>query len=88
MNEIKVHVVKYPDRKNLVMRYVCPATGKPVARTTGTTKAKEAAKVAAKWEAELQEGRYFKTCKMTWAEFRENHEQIFQANIAAETVKK
>jgi hypothetical protein len=26
-NEIKVHVVKYPDRDNLVMRYVDPYTG-------------------------------------------------------------
>ena len=31
MNEdIKVHVVKYPDRVNLMMRYLDPATGKQV----------------------------------------------------------
>ena len=30
--EIKVHVVKYPDRANLVMRYVDPYSGRPVYR--------------------------------------------------------
>ena len=45
---IKVHVVKYPDRDNLVMRYLDPFTGRQVQRTTGTTSAKEAIKVAAK----------------------------------------
>ena len=32
--EIKVHVVKYPDRDNLVMRYVDPFTGRQVQRST------------------------------------------------------
>ena len=38
MNEtIRVHVVKYADRDNLMMRYKCPLTGKHIARSTGTT---------------------------------------------------
>ena len=34
---IKVHVVDY-GRKHLVMRYVCPQTGKQVAKSTGVPK--------------------------------------------------
>jgi hypothetical protein len=74
MEEIKVHVVKYPDRDNLVMRYRDPLTNKHVQRSTGTTKKSEAAKEAGKWQAELREGRYKSLCRMTWAEFREKFE--------------
>ena len=74
MEEIKVYVVKYPDRDNLVMRYLDPNTNRHVRRTTGTKKRSEAVKIAAKWEAELQEGRYQKDAKMSWQEFIELHE--------------
>jgi hypothetical protein len=73
-DEIKVHVCQYPDRANLVMRYVDPFSGKQVQRSTGTTKRKEADKAAGKWEAELNEGRYKKQSRTTWAEFRERYE--------------
>jgi integrase len=69
--EIKVHVVKYPDRANLVMRYLCPLTGKQVQRSTGIKIKREAERVAAKWEAELREGRYQKSSRMTWEAFRD-----------------
>ena len=52
--EIKVYVVKYTDRDNLVMRYLDPMTNRQVPRSTGTNKRSEAVKIAAKWEAELQ----------------------------------
>ncbi|MFG0332540.1 MAG: hypothetical protein ACF8TS_04175, partial [Maioricimonas sp. JB049] len=54
---IKVHVVDY-GRASLYMRYVDPVTGKQKTRSTGTNKRKQAERIAAKWEAELQEGRY------------------------------
>jgi integrase len=69
-DEIKVHVVKYPDRNNLVMRYYDPFSGKQVQRSTGTTKQRDAERKAAKWEAELREGRYQKRCNMSWEDFR------------------
>ncbi len=50
MTEIKVYVVKFHDRDNFVMKYNDPHTGQNVRRSTGTTKRKEADKVAAKWE--------------------------------------
>jgi integrase len=73
-DEIKVHLVKYPDRANLVMRYVDPFTGRQVQRSTKTTKQSDAVKAAGKWESELNEGRYRKQSRMTWAEFRELYE--------------
>ena len=56
-DQIKVHVVKFADRANLMMRYTDPISGKQVARSTGTSRKRDAERVAAKWEAELREGR-------------------------------
>jgi len=69
--QIKVHVVKYPATENLVMRYVDPATGRQVTRTTKTANRRKAEREAAKWEAELREGRYLKPSRLTWDDFRE-----------------
>ena len=55
MSEIKVTVVKLPDRDNLMLRYIDPMTGKQKHKSAGTTNRKEAAKAAGKWEAELRE---------------------------------
>lgn len=75
MEDIKVHVVKYKTRPNLVMRYVDPLTGRQVARSAKTARRKDAEKFAAKWEAELREGRYQRQSRMTWAEFRDRYER-------------
>ncbi len=80
--EIKVHVVKYPDRANLVMRYVDPFTGKQVQRSTKTTKQSDAVKAAGKWESELNEGRYKKQSRMTWEEFTEQYREEKLAALA------
>ncbi len=69
-----MHVLKQRGRTNLVMRYVDPESGKQVWRTTGTTKVRDALKAAAKWEAELREGRYQKISRMTWQDFRAQYE--------------
>ena len=69
--EIKVHVVKYKDRDNFAMKYTDPMTGKNVRRSTGTHKRREAEKITAMWEAELQEGRYQKRNRMSWDKFFE-----------------
>ncbi len=73
-NQIKVLVVAYPDRKYLTMRYTDPMSGRRVAKTTGTTNRREAEKIAAKWEAELQERRYRPDSKISWEAFREKFE--------------
>ncbi len=87
MQEITVHVVKYADRENLVMRYVDPMTGKQVQRTTRTAKQRVAEKVAAKWEAELREGRYNATSKLSWADFRELYDEQKLSTLAPGSAK-
>lgn len=88
MNEsITVHVVDY-GRSNLYMRYTDPITGKQIAKSTGTKKKAEAVKVAAKWEAELQEGRYKSPSKVTWSEFTERYDQEVLQSLAPKTSAK
>lgn len=67
------------------MRYVDPITGKQVARSTRATRRREAERIAAKWEAELQDGRYRPASKITWAEFREQYEEQKLATLADKT---
>ena len=86
-NEIKVIVVKYPDRRYLMMRYVDPITGKQIARSTGTTVRRQAERAAAKWEAELQEHRYTKPTNISWSEFRERYENEKLASLAPNTLE-
>lgn len=84
-DEINVTVVKYPDRKFLMMRFVDPYTGKQIARSTRTTKRRDAERIAAKWEAELREGRYQPDCKLTWEAFRERYEGEVLPSLAENT---
>ena len=72
-DEIRVHVVDY-GRQALYMRVRDPVTGKQVTRSTGTRRRREAEKIAAQWEADLQHGRYKPPSKVTWAEFRQRFE--------------
>src|SRR4051812_27391049 len=83
--EIKVHVVKYRDRKNLMMRYLDPFTAKHVAKTTRTTDPKSAMKEAAKWEEQLQSGRYQKPSRMTWEAFRDYYATHALPGLASRT---
>ena len=68
-------MIAYPDRKHLVLRYLDPITEKQYTRSARTANRREAERAAAKWEAELQEGRYQPRCKLTWQEFRERYEK-------------
>ena len=80
--EIKVNVVKYPDRTNLVMRYTDPMSGRHVTRSARTTKKREAERNAAKWEADLREGRYCPPSKISWTDFRDRYDQEKMAYMA------
>ena len=84
-DDIKVTVVKFPDRDNLMLRYFDPMTGKPKHKTSGTTNRKDAVKEAGKWEAELREGRYQAPLKTTWATFRDRYEDEVLASLAKKT---
>ena len=83
-SEIRVYVASY-GRKFLYMRYTDPMTGERIAKSTGKADPKEAAKVAAKWEAELQEGRYKPRSKVSWDEFRQRYEDEAMGALKATT---
>ena len=83
--KIKVTVTKFADRPCFVMRYVDPVTGKRHARSTEATTRREAERAAAKWEAELQEGRYQESSNISWTEFRERYESEKLASLADKT---
>lgn len=85
MNEIRVKVTKFSDRRYLLMYYDCPRTGKRVSRSTKQTTEREAVREAGKWEAELREGRYKPASKIAWAEFRQRYEDEVAAGLAHKT---
>jgi len=85
--EIRVHVVDF-GRKSLYMRYVDPVTGKQVTRSTGMKIRKEAAKIAAKWEQDLQTGRYKSPSKLSWSEFRDRYEDHLARETSDSTLQR
>ena len=85
-NEIKVTVTKYANRTYFIMRYADPVTGKRQTRSTKATTRRDAERAAAKWEAELQEGRYQSPCNISWKEFRERYEGEKLASLAKATL--
>jgi len=89
--EIRVYVIEFKNRKNYMMRYVDPSTGKTVAKSTGVSitgrkrEKTEAERVAAKWESDLRNGRYKAASKITWQEFRERYEDEVATTLAEAT---
>ena len=88
METISVNVVRFGDRKYLQMQYRDSVTGRKKTRSTGTANRREAERVAAKWEAVLQAGRYQPPSKVTWDEFRRRYEDEVLASLADTTDKK
>lgn len=86
--EIKVYVVAYPGRRNLVMRFKDPVTEKLVTKTAGTSKRKDAERAAAKWEEDLRTGRYVNPSQITWGEFRQRYEDESLSAMADSTFRK
>ena len=58
-----------------------------MARSTGTTVRREAERIAAKWEAELQENRYTRPINVSWSDFRERYENEKLASLAPNTLE-
>ena len=84
MNEIKVTVVKFPDRPSLMLRHIDPSTGKQKHKSAKTHLKRDAERAAAKWENELREG--IVDCgNVTWADFRERYENEVLASYAETT---
>ena len=74
-NSVKVSVVKYADREHLILRWRDPLTGKVRCKTSGTTRRRDAERVAAKLEREILEGQHGPASRMSWSDFREHHER-------------
>lgn len=83
--DIRVHVVRYKNSRNLIMRYKDPFTGKQVNRSTGTSSKREAERAAAVWQDELNNGRYQKPTRMTWEDFKLLHDKDKLANMRSTT---
>ncbi len=64
MNKTEVKVVKYPDRKNLVLRWIAPETGHKKTRSAKTSRRREAERAAARMEANLAVGKMATADKM------------------------
>ena len=95
----RVYVVKFRDCKNLVMRYKDPVTGKYERSTTYTDpqtgevfttgdNRKEAKRLAARWEADLNAGRAQSRYATTWATFRDRYEGEVVPSLAERTADK
>jgi integrase len=84
-DEIKVTVLSYPDRNNLVLAYVDPVSGKRKTKSAKTAIEKKAWQEAAKWEEELLAGEYCPPSKVTWKQFREKYEEEKASTLAAQT---
>jgi integrase len=83
--EIRVNVMQYPDRPNLVLAYADPVSGKRKTKSAGTSNEKAAWKAAAAWEEELRAGPQCPPSKVTWQAFRERYEQEHLASLAEKT---
>ncbi len=75
MTEIKVYVFKKSGRKNYYCQWDDPVTGATETRSTGCDKRREAERWAGKLRAELEEGRYKESSRLSWADFRTRYEE-------------
>lgn len=88
MNEIRVSVIRFGDRKALQLQYVDPITQKKKTKSAQTSDYKEAVKAAGKWEDELRQGRYKPAVKLTWEDFCQRYDDEFLSGKAAKTAQK
>ena len=82
MSEMEVKVVKYPDRKNLVLRWIDPETGHKRTKSAKTTRRREAERMAARIEADLKAGKMATAGKTSWEDFRQRYEEDYVSGLA------
>lgn len=87
-SKIHVHVVRYADCKNLVLRYRDPTTGRQVRKSAGTASKSEARRAAHAWEAALNDGRDQGPHAITWEAFRQRYEDEVVPSLAERTSDK
>jgi len=91
MDEIKVSVVEFSDRKCYQMQYRCPLTGKKKTKATeverdGSKKSRrDAERAAGDLEKQLRAGVYQDVSKITWPDFRARYENEVLTSLAENT---
>jgi hypothetical protein len=85
MEGVNVKVTKHGNRRFFVMYYDDPITGKRAQQSTKETTRKKAERAAAKWEADLNAGRYVPDAKMAWESFREKYEDEHLSKLSNRT---
>jgi len=85
-DDIKVTVMRYPDRRHLVLAFVDPVSNKRKARSAKTENEGDAWKAAAAWEEELRGGIQCPPSKITWQQFRQRYETEYLASLKPKTV--
>ncbi len=83
--KIHVHCVKYPDCKNISLRYCDPLTGRHVRKSSGTASKTEARRLAHTWEADLNSGRDQGRHATRWEQFRLRYEDEVVPSLADRT---
>ncbi|MHC2067365.1 tyrosine-type recombinase/integrase [Bremerella sp. T1] len=78
---IRVKVIDI-GRKNLVLRWVDPESGREKQKSARTSNRKTAERVAGELEADLRKGRYEPPSRLSWEVFRERFEQEKLAILA------
>jgi len=84
-DEIKVTVIKYPDRVNLVLCYIDPVSGKRKTKSAESAVEKTAWKAAQHGKRSCGRVRYVPPSKVTWAAFRERYEAEHLASLKPKT---
>jgi integrase len=83
---ITVWVQKFPDRRNLVLRWTDPINNRRIkSKSTGTADPKEAEAARIDLEADLNNGRYQDAARISWERFRELFEEEYLPNCRPTT---
>lgn len=81
---VKVYVID-GGREHLRLRYRDPVTGKSHYRTSGTSSKREAEKVAAVWQADINAKRWVPGERMSWPIFVDHYEKLVMPGLAENT---
>ena len=85
-DSIRVSVVRFGDRKNLMLRYTDPATGRVVHKSAGTSNKREAERAAGRLQQQLEAGGGRRSPKMDWSAFVDLWETQATGGLSPSTV--
>lgn len=82
MQQVKVYVLKFADRRALQLQWVDPETGRKKTKSAKTANRKEAEDKASELQYELSRGLYHEADRSSWAAFREALERDYLADMS------